>query len=119
MELKFPYIEDKGYHLEEEFLEALQDVPMELSTLIAIYIDEYCPKLNPDLIKTHLLAGIVHYNREPVPFVFEVSRPNKKEFIFTDLKFIDMDEHLDFINLNLYLTPDERFSYPGPYTNDE
>ena len=119
MELKFPYIEDKGYHLEEDFIDALQEVPIELSTLIAIYIDEYCPKLETDLIKTHLLAGIVHYQRKPVPFVFEVSRPNEKDFIFTDLKFIDIDEYLDFINLNLYLPLDERFSYPRPYTENE
>ncbi len=119
MELKFPYIEDKGYRLDDEFIEALEDVPGELSTLIAIYIDEYCPFLETDLIKTYLLAGVVHYNNEAITFIFEVSRPNNKEFIFTDLKFIEMDEYLDFINLNLYLTPDEKFSYPEPYSHSE
>mgnify|MGYP003644533517 FL=1 len=45
MELMFPYIEDKGYHLDDDFLDALTDVPGSLSTLIAIYVDEYCPEL--------------------------------------------------------------------------
>jgi len=115
MELMYRYIEDKGYSLEDEFIDALDDVSPELSTLIAIYIDEYCPDLRVDLIKTHLLAGVVQYQNEAITFLFEVSRPNKKKFIFTDLKFISMNEYLDFINLNLYLKPDAKFNYPGPY----
>jgi len=117
MELKLPYIESKGYIIEDDFIDALDDVPPSLSILVSIYIEEYCPKLPEDLLTTHLLAGLVYHFDQPVPFVFEVSRPSEDEVIFTDLKFIEMDEYLDFINLNLYLEHDVRFNYPGPNFN--
>lgn len=119
MELMFPYIEDKGYHLDDDFLDALTDVPGSLSTLIAIYVDEYCPELEVNDLVSHLLAGVVTHFDEQIYFVVEIIRPTTYDIIFTDIKFIDVDEYLDFINLDLYLELDERFNYPGPYKDNK
>lgn len=114
MELKFPYIKSKDYELDDDFIIALEKAPSTLSLMIALYIEEHCPALPVDEFCNHVLAGVVHHFDEPITFVFEVSKPDPYLTIFTDLEFIEMDEYLDFVNLNLYLKHDQHFSYPRP-----
>jgi len=114
MELKFQYIKDKNYELDDDFIVALEEVPSTLSLMIALYIEEYCPDLPVNKEINHLLAGVVHHYDEPITFVFEVSKPDPYLTIFTDLEFIDMDEYLEFVSLNLHLKHDKHFTHPRP-----
>jgi len=116
MELKFPYIKSKDYELDDDFILALEEVPSTLSLMIALYIEEYCPDLPVNKNITHLLAGVVHHYDQPITFVFEVEKTDPYLTIFTDLEFIEMDEYLEFVSLNLYLKHDKHFTHPRPIT---
>ncbi len=110
MGVKFQYVKD--FELEDDFISAFQNIPHTLSLTIALYIEEHLPEVGVDNLCSHVRAGLVHHYDEAIPFVIEITKSEDYLMVLTDLQFIDMDEYLDLINLNLNLIIDEKYSYP-------
>ena len=85
MVLEQKYIKDKGYDMEDDFMDALHDV----HPLLAYRI------------------GIIHYDDKPVPFALEMMKLPGMLTTLTNLVFITVDDYLDLINLNSYIKSNE------------
>jgi len=112
MDLMLKYIEEKPYEVEDDFVIALENMDPEMAMLIAIYLEDHILDLPTNDYTTHIYGGLIYYYNEPIPFVVEALKASGSYLTFTDIKFIDMNEYLDLINLNLYIKSNGKYSYP-------
>jgi hypothetical protein len=107
------YLEDRDYDVDDSFVIALENIDHEMAKLIAVYLEDHMLNLPTNDFTTHIYGGIVHYFDKPIPFVVEVLKASGSFLTFTDLKFIDMNEYLDLVNLNLYIKSNGTYAYPN------
>ena len=107
MVLEQKYIKDKGYDMEDDFMDALHDVHPLLAYRIGKYIEDNVCDLKPNVLRTHVLGGIIHYDDKPVPFALEMMKLPGMLTTLTNLVFITVDDYLDLINLNSYIKSNE------------
>ena len=108
MELELKYTKAIEYEVEDSFMITLENADPFVAYKIALYIEEHLPDIPNNDFHTHLLAGIVHDDGQPIPFVVECLKTADTFLIFTDLKFISLNEYLDFINLNSYIKSNDK-----------
>ncbi len=106
MALERKYIKDKGYDVEDEFLDTLQDIDRELAIDISLFIENNVRDIAPNYLTTYVLGGVVHRDERPVTFAVEIMKEKGSYAILTDLTFITMDEYLDLILADAYINPD-------------
>ena len=109
MELELKYTKAIEYEVEDSFMITLENADPFIAYKIALYIEDHLPGIPNNDFHTHLLAGIVHDNEKPYPFVVECLKTADTFLTFTDLKFISLNEYLDFINLNSYIKSNVKF----------
>ena len=113
MDLKLKSIKDKKYDVDDNFVIALEQIDQEMAQLIAVYLEDHMLNLPTNNFTTHIYGGLVHFYDQPIPFVVEILKITGSYLRFTDLKFIDMNEYLDLVNLNLYIKSNGAYSYPN------
>ena len=113
MELELKYLEDTDYDVEDNFVIALENIDRDMAILIAVYLEDHMLDLPTNDFTTHIYGGLVHYFDQPIPFVVEVLKASGSYLTFTDLQFIDMNEYLDLVNLNLYIKSNGTYAYPN------
>ena len=99
------YIKDRGYDVEDEFLDTLEEVDRDLAIQISLYIEDNVTDVSPNELTTYVLGGIIHKDNDPITFAVEVLKQKGAFVTLTDLSFISMDEYLDLININSYIKP--------------
>tara|TARA_Y100000004_G_scaffold197327_1_gene271154 strand:+ start:9809 stop:10195 length:387 start_codon:yes stop_codon:yes gene_type:complete len=108
MELELKYTKEIEYEVEDSFMITLENANPFVAYKVAMYIEEHLPTIPNNDFHTHLMAGIIHDNNKPYPFVVECLKTADTPLIFTDLKFISLNEYLDFINLNSYIKSNDK-----------
>ena len=102
------FIKDKGYDMEEEFMDFFHELDPYLAFCIASHIDENVVDIEPNENITTILGGVVQHEGEAICFALELMRLPGMVVNLTDLTLISMDEYLDLINLNSYIKSNER-----------
>ena len=98
---KLKYIKDSGYHVEEEFLDSLNDLEdIALKIFISHHIDSTMTDYPVNKLTTYVVGGVVFHRKNPVYFAIEILRTPRKIITLTDFKLIDVNEYLDLMNLN-------------------
>ena len=97
------YIKDRGYDVEDDFLDTLDDIDRELAIKISNFIEENVTDVKPNKLTTYVLGGLVHMNEQPFTFAVEILKEKGRYVTLTDLDFISMDEYLDLINEDSYI----------------
>jgi hypothetical protein len=97
-----PKYTEAGFDIEEDFVETLQDIDIRTGIKIAKYIQENEYKVTPNLLVSTVMEGmVISDDNEPITFAVEIIKDHSSNPILSDLKFIDMDEYLDLLNLKL------------------
>ena len=115
MELQQKYIKDKGYDMEDEFMDVLHELPPRLSYKIGNFIENNIEDVPPNDLTTYIVGGLIMYDKTPVTFAVELLKSSGMLLTLTDLTLIPMDEYLDLMNLNAYIKSNEKNQ--TPYTN--
>jgi len=103
MGLKQRYIKDRGYDVEEEFMDALRELDHNTAIKIAKFLEENIHDIEPNELTTYIFGGVVHVEQEPVTFALEIMKIKHRHLTFTDINLISMDEYLDLILENSYI----------------
>ena len=103
MDLKQRYIRDRGYDVEEEFMDSLRSLDHKIAVKIALYLEENIYDIEPNELTTYILGGVVHVEDNPVTFALEIMKIKHRHLTFTDITLISMDEYLDLILENSYI----------------
>jgi len=103
MDLKQRYIRDRGYDVEEEFMDSLRSLDHKTAVKIAIYLEENIYDIEPNELTTYIFGGVVHIEDEPITFAIEIMKIKHRHLTFTDITLISMDEYLDLILENSYI----------------
>ena len=104
MGLKPKYIKDKGYEVEDDFIDSLSELSdITLKILISDYIDNNLKEYPINELTTYVVGGVVIHRDEPVYFAIEILRYAGEFLTLTDFHIIESDEYLDLINLKSYI----------------
>tara|TARA_R110000765_G_scaffold155950_2_gene258866 strand:- start:890 stop:1243 length:354 start_codon:yes stop_codon:yes gene_type:complete len=109
MALERKYIRDKGYDVEDEFLDTLHEIDRELALDITLFIEHNVRDMVPNYLTTYVLGGLVYKDNSPVTFAVEIMKEKGSYATLTDLTFISMDEYLDLILEDSYIKPDNDY----------
>jgi len=74
MDLKQRYIRDRGYDVEEEFMDSLRSLDHKTAVKIAIYLEENIYDIEPNELTTYIFGGVVHVKDEPITFAIEIMK---------------------------------------------
>jgi len=103
MGLEQKYIKDKGYDVENDFLEALENIDRALAAHIVIFLEENVFDYKPKSRYPYFLGGLVHYNNEAITFAVQIVKESGNYITLSDLKFISMDYYLDLMLKKKYI----------------
>jgi|TARA_R110000824_G_scaffold69376_1_gene178873 hypothetical protein len=104
MGLKPKYIKDKGYEVEDDFIDSISELEdITLKILISDYIDSNVKDYPINKLTTYVVGGFVIHRGNPVYFAIEILRLPRKFLKLTDFHLIEVDEYLDLINLKSYI----------------
>ena len=104
MGLKPKYIKDRGYEVEDDFIDSISELEdITLKILISDYIDSNVKDYPINKLTTYVVGGFVRHNNESVYFAIEILRSPRMNIVLTDFHLIDTNEYLDLINLNCYI----------------
>ena len=104
MGLKPKYIKDKGYEVEDDFIDSISELEdITLKILISDYIDSNVKDYPINKLTTDVVGGFVIHRGNPVYFAIEILRLPRKFLKLTDFHLIEVDEYLDLINLKSYI----------------
>jgi|TARA_R100001460_G_scaffold26335_3_gene53268 hypothetical protein len=107
MGLKQKYIRDKGYDVEQEFMDELKSFDSKVAVEIALFLEDNVLDLKPNELTTYVLGGLVYVYDEPITFAIEILRVKHQFLTFTDISLISMDEYLDLILIDCYIKSNE------------
>tara|TARA_B100001093_G_C26850707_1_gene1024992 strand:+ start:2647 stop:3015 length:369 start_codon:yes stop_codon:yes gene_type:complete len=107
MELKQRYIKDKGYDVEDEFMDELKSMDSETAIAIAYFIENNVQEVKPNELATYIFGGLVYVKNQPITFALEIMKVKYRHLTFTDINLITMDEYLDLILENSYIKSNE------------
>ena len=103
-ELRQKFIEDKGYDVDDYFMDELQKFDLYTALRIATFIEQNLKILPVNHFTSYVLGGcVVHSIGDPITFALEIINTKTDPTILTDVTLITMDEYLDLINLNCYI----------------
>ena len=111
MALKQKYIKDKGYDVEDEFMDALKSFDTKVALNIAYSLENNIKDLEPNEICTYILGGLVFVKDQPVTFAVEIMKVKYRYLTFTDIQLISMDEYLDLMLEDSYIKSNEMTNY--------
>ena len=107
MDLKQKYIKDRGYDVEDEFMDELKSMDKETAIAIAYFIENNVEDVKPNELATYIFGGLVFVEGEPITFALEIMRVKYRYLTFTDISLISMDEYLDLMLENSYIKSNE------------
>jgi|TARA_B100000900_G_C20385529_1_gene636342 hypothetical protein len=107
MDLKQRYIRDKGYDVEQEFMDELKSFDSKVALEIALFLEDNVRDLKPNEFTTYVYGGLVMVELKPVTFAIEIMRVKYRHLTFTDISLISMDEYLDLMLIDCYIKPNE------------
>ena len=103
-ELRQKFIEDKGYDVDDYFMDELQKFDLYTALRIATFIEQNLKILPVNHFTSYVLGGcIVHSIGDPITFALEFVRVKNEFTTLTDVTLISMDEYLDLMLLNCYI----------------
>ena len=104
MDLEQRYTEEMSlFEVDDWFVLKLKDYPLETAIDIATQVENSIDALPKKLGITQYIAGVSDKEDEEVYFELEdLNQPDDIAY-FMDIHHIDVDEYLDYINLNQYL----------------
>jgi len=103
-ELRQKYIEEKGYDVEDSFMDELGKFDLYTALRIARFIEQNLKLMPVNHFTSYVLGGcIVHSIGEPITFALELVRIKNEFTTLTDVTLISMDEYLDLMLLNCYI----------------
>jgi len=111
MGLKQRYIRDKGYDVEDEFMDELKSFDHDTALAIALFLEDNVRDLHPNEFTTYVYGGLVNVKDEVITFAVEILKVKHRYLTFTDISLISMDEYLDLILINCYIKSNEITTY--------
>ena len=111
MGLKQRYIRDKGYDVEDEFMDELKSFDHDTALAIALFLEDNVRDLNPNELTTYVYGGLVHVKDEVVTFAVEILKVKHRHLTFTDITLISMDEYLDLMLIDCYIKSNQITNY--------
>ncbi len=103
MDAEQKYIEESSnFEVDMQFIDTLQDLPMNYSLRIAHQVDFNAPNLPEKNGWAQMVGGVVKLE-EPLFYEIEYLKQEGEIPIYISIKEIDVDEYLDYINLNQIL----------------
>tara|TARA_R100000935_G_C2763558_1_gene134657 strand:+ start:213 stop:530 length:318 start_codon:yes stop_codon:yes gene_type:complete len=104
MELRQKFIEDKGYDVEDNFIDSLQEMDLYTALKIATFLEKKLDIVDVDILCSVVLGGcVVHTVGDPITFAIEIVRKTKHHTILTSVCLVDMNEYLDLMLLDCYI----------------
>jgi hypothetical protein len=103
MELEQKFIKDRGFEIEPQVFESLQ----EINILEAIAISNFLMEVDYDAVSINsfvstVLGGVTYdKHKNPITFAVEMVVTEDEKIALSDVSLISMDEYLDLINLKL------------------
>ena len=107
MDLKQRYIKDKGYDVEDEFMDELKSMDKKTAIAIAYFIENNVEDVKVNELSTYIYGCIVYVYKQPVTFALEIMKVKYRYLTFTDISLISMDEYLDLMLENSYIKSNE------------
>tara|TARA_R100001460_G_scaffold27603_1_gene55499 strand:- start:298 stop:672 length:375 start_codon:yes stop_codon:yes gene_type:complete len=111
MGLKQRYIRDKGYDVEDEFMDELKSFDHDTALAIALFLEDNVRDLHPNEFTTYVYGGLVNVKDEVITFAVEILKVKHRHLTFTDISLISMDEYLDLMLINCYIKSNEITTY--------
>ena len=111
MGLKQRYIRDKGYDVEDEFMDELKSFDHDTALAIALFLEDNVRDLHPNEFTTYVYGGLVNVKDEVITFAVEILKVKHRYLTFTDISLISMDEYLDLMLINCYIKSNEITTY--------
>lgn len=104
MDAEQKYIEEdyNKFEIDERFLDDMKLIGLDYSLDIAGQIDSNASMLPERDKKVQKVGGVVKFD-EPLYFEIEYYKPTQGIPIYISMKEIDVDDYLDYINLNQIL----------------
>ena len=84
------------------------EIEMPVALKIAMFLNENNIEVTTNNLVSHVLGGLIMYNKKPITFAVEIIKADSEYMTFTDITLISIDEYLDLMNLNLYIKSNER-----------
>lgn len=103
MESEQKFIKDRGFEIEPQVFDSLQEINIIEATAIATFLMEVNYDAVPvnSLVST-VLGGVTYDKHDnPVTFAVEMVVTEDNKLALSDVSLISMDEYLDLINLKL------------------
>tara|TARA_R110002020_G_scaffold70385_9_gene182676 strand:+ start:7641 stop:7982 length:342 start_codon:yes stop_codon:yes gene_type:complete len=103
MDAEQKYIEESsGFEVDMEFVDRLKELPLHYSLHIAHQVDVNAPNLPEKNGWAQMVGGVVKLD-EPLFYEIEYLKQEGEIPIYISITEIDVDEYLDYINLNQIL----------------
>ncbi len=104
MDLEQRYTEGKSlFEVDDWFVLKLKDYPRETGMDIATQVENSIDTLPKKLGENQYIAGVSYKEEDEVYFEIEYLNQPDDIAYFMDIDVIDVDDYLDYINLNQYL----------------
>lgn len=104
MDLEQRYTEEMSlFEVDDWFVLKLKDYPREIGIDIATQVENSIEGLPVQNGWTQRIAGVTNKELESIFFEIEYLNQPDEPVFFMDIETIDVDEYLDYINLNQYL----------------
>lgn len=103
MESEQKFIKDRGFEIEPQVFDSLQEIDILKATAIATFLMEVDYDAIPVNNFVSTVLGGVTYDKHnnPITFALEMVATEDDKIALSDVSLISMDEYLDLINLKL------------------